>query len=783
VDLLGAWVLFPATLIALCAGVGMLVNALARARLPLPLIIVAGFSAIVVVGSFLTLTDATAPFTTPVVTALALLGVGAGLRSGGTSMEAPALVAAAIVLCVYAAPIVLSGEPTLAGFIRLDDTATWLALTDRIMDHGRDLGGLAPSTYEATLQFNLGDGYPVGAFVPFGIASELNPLDRAWLIQPYIACGAALLALALWPLARPIAATPKLRALVVVIAAQPALLFGYYLWGGVKEVLAAALIAATVALAAKALERPSAWGPLMLPALSAGALLEILSAGGLVWLAVPLGGAAALLARRVGLAAAARRSLATAAVIVLATLPLVLSGSLLPPTSSPLTDGGARGNLIAPLKALQVAGIWPAGDFRVIPDDEGLAYLLIAVAIVAAAVGITAAVRARDPWPALYVGGSLAACLALVAIGSPWVGAKALATASPAIPFAAMLGAAALLAAGMRVAAALAGAVVVGGVLWSNALGYGGVSLAPRPQLAELEQIGERVAGEGPSLMTEYEPYGARHFLRESDGEGVSELRRHVVPLTDGSTAAKGDSADTDSIEPYALGYYRTLVTRRSPAASRPPAAYELIWRGRYYDAWQRPQGAATPVAHLALGSVVDPYGVPACDRVRELARDGDLIAAAGEQPVVIPLRRATYPRTWATESSRDHPVPDGPGTLAVDARVDRSGSYEIWLGGSLRPGATVAVDGVEAGEVRGELNNRGGYVSLGEAELDPGFHLVEVHVGGPDLHPGSAAGTGPLGPLALSTTTAATTHLVRVPSLRAEELCGRAWDWIEVAP
>ena len=67
---------------------------------------------------------------------------------------------------VYAAPIVLSGEPTFAGFIKLDDTATWLALTDRVMEHGRDLDGLAPSSYEATLRFNLGDGYPVGVFLP-----------------------------------------------------------------------------------------------------------------------------------------------------------------------------------------------------------------------------------------------------------------------------------------------------------------------------------------------------------------------------------------------------------------------------------------------------------------------------------------------------------------------------------------------------------------------------------------------------------------------------------------
>ena len=225
----------------------------------MPLLIAGGFAAIVVLGDLLTALAATAPLATPVVAALAALGLVLGARARLPAAEPVALLAAAAVLVVYAAPIVLSGEPTIAGFIKLDDTATWLTLTDRVIDHGRDLGGLAPSTYEATLHFNLGEGYPVGAFVPFGIASELNPLDRAWLIQPYLACGAAILALGLWSLASALAGRPALRWLAAVIAAQPALLYGYYLWGGIKEVLAAALIAATVALlAASARARPGA---------------------------------------------------------------------------------------------------------------------------------------------------------------------------------------------------------------------------------------------------------------------------------------------------------------------------------------------------------------------------------------------------------------------------------------------------------------------------------------------------------------------------------------------
>ena len=57
----------------------------------------------------------------------------------------------AIVHAAYAAPTVFSGQATFAGYIKLDDTATYLAMLDRVMTHGRSLAGLGPSTYEATL--------------------------------------------------------------------------------------------------------------------------------------------------------------------------------------------------------------------------------------------------------------------------------------------------------------------------------------------------------------------------------------------------------------------------------------------------------------------------------------------------------------------------------------------------------------------------------------------------------------------------------------------------------
>ena len=172
-DLIVAWVGFPLLLAALSAGSGLLVDAICGRRLPRALIPVTGFAVLIVLAQFLTLSEVTAELTAPAALAFAVAGFGLGApRRLLPGAAWPAAVAAAV-FAVYAAPIVLSGEPTIAGFIKLDDTATWLTLTDRVIEHGRDLDGLAPSSYEATLRFNLGEGYPVGVFLPFGAGAVL----------------------------------------------------------------------------------------------------------------------------------------------------------------------------------------------------------------------------------------------------------------------------------------------------------------------------------------------------------------------------------------------------------------------------------------------------------------------------------------------------------------------------------------------------------------------------------------------------------------------------------
>src|SRR5439155_4083138 len=109
------------------------------------------------------------------------------------------------------------------------------------------------------------------------------------------------------------------------------------------------------------------------------------------------------------------------------------------------------------------------------------------------------------------------------------------------------------------VEAGVAALAIAVGVLWSNVLQYHDVSLAPRAQLHELEVIGNRFAGAGPALMTDYQAYGVRHFLRRDDAEGASELRVRYDYLTNGQTLDKGESADIDRFRLDGVLVYRTL--------------------------------------------------------------------------------------------------------------------------------------------------------------------------------------------------------------------------------
>jgi hypothetical protein len=784
--LLVCWLVFPLALVALGLGCGLLLEAASAVRLPTYLLPGAGLAVMVVAVSFTTMTDATAELSIPLVVTLAVAGFLISPPWKRRKLDRWAVASAVAVFAAFAAPVVTSGAVGFAGYIKLDDTATWLAITDYVMEHGRNLHGVAPSSYEATLAFNLPSGYPIGAFLPLGVGRALVAQDAAWVFQPYLAFLAAMLGLAFYALVTPLVRSAWLRGLAVFVASQAALLFAYALWGGAKELAAAWLLALLAALAARALREPGPPRSFLPLATASAATLSVLSFGGAIWLAPLLLPTLALFIYLRDWTATARAGAAFAAFAALLAIPSLLTAkTFLRPAAGTLTSGSDFGNLIKPLSSLQLFGIWPVEDFRLRPDSMDATYLLIAALVAAAVVGLVWAWLRRGWELMLYVAAAIVGCLLVVGLGSPWVDAKALATASPALVLAALVGAIVVFERGRRVEASVLIAVIAGGVLWSNALAYSGINLAPHDRFSELEQIGNQIAGQGPTLMTDYEPYGVRHFLRRADPEGASELRRRLIPLTSGQPLAKLQFADIDDFRPDGVLVYRTLVLRRSPVASRPPSLYRLVSEGRYYEVWQRPELPATRILErLALGGRFDAAATPRCADVLGLAhvagKDGELAYVRRPGPIVLDLTSTARPPNWI--EAADQPggiVPLGSGTLEATVTVPKMGRYGVWIQGSFRRQLDVSVDRRPVASERAELSHGSQYVPLGLVSLTPGVHELRLRYGGDDLLPGSDGPPMALGPLVLSAATA-DRPVEYLPPAKANELCGQRLDWVE---
>jgi hypothetical protein len=784
--LLVAWLAFPLVLGLLALGCGLLLDSLSGRRLPAPLILPAGLAVVIAAAHFPALTDATAELTTPLVVSLAVAGLALSWPWRPLRVDPWPAGAAIAVYCVFAAPFVLSGEATFGGYIKLDDTASWLAMTARVIDHGPTFSSLAPSSYEATLDFYLGSHYPDGAFLPLGIGGKLVGEDIAWLYQPYLAFLAAMVALCLYAITSRLVKSPALRALTVFVASQPAILFGYTLWGGNKEQATAWTLALGAALVPLFLDDRARARSVLPLAVTTAATLAILGFGGAVWIAPVLLVALLGVIRLGGRDLALRATAAFAVLAAVLSLPALRTISFLSdPAASTITNRSRLANLIEPLSGFQLFGIWPVGDFRLRPDDLDVTYVLIAVLAVSALLGLFWAWR-RGAWALLVYGfGAALGCLVVTTFGSPWVDAKALAIASPAFVLAGAAGAAVVFEGGRRVEAVVLAAAITGGVLWSNALAYQDVNLAPHDRFAELERIGDRIAGQGPTLMTEYEPFGVRYFLRAADPEGASELRRRLVPLRNGRPLDRAVPADIDEFNLNAILTYRTLVLRRSPLASRPPSPYNIVFRGRHYEVWQRPETLTSRIIdHLPLGGS-KPQARPSCAEVHRLARragrDGVLAAVERSPEVVVPLSRAIHPPSWPNNRvDATRLDPDSEGSVEANVALPSAGRYGLWVGGSFRGRLEVVVDGSRLSDERHELSHFGHFLPLGNMRLAAGPHRVELRYGGADLHPGSGGQPFALGPLVASSQTAADTKITYVNSGRADSLCGKSLDWVE---
>lgn len=783
--LLGAWVGFPVALVAVCLGLGLLVSRGIGWRLSGELVGPVGFAVLVVVTQFLTSIPVLSRTALPVVLALSVIGSVGGWR-GRTRYQKPDWMLVAVAVAVFGAfalPLVASGGAPFAGWMKLDDGATWLAFADRLADSGRTVSGLAPSSYERVLAANW-PWYPIGAFAPLGVLAQIIPIDTAALLPSFMAVVAGLTSLVV---AHVIASSSYPRWVSMtgaLVAPQTALLYGFAMWGGIKELVVVLLLFCLVAIAM--LDTSHTSDRSLAPALGlvVAALIAVAGPAGvliagpvLVWWFFLLAGGQP---RRLGRPAAWLVGVSVA--LAAPTLVLFPSGAVGELWGFAGTDDDI-GPLAGPLSPWAVMGVWPTGDFRTNPDLMGVAIAGGLMAGTLAVVGFYAGVtRRRWAVPALLT--AVSVMMILGWLGNSWLGAKAMAVASPVVVTSAFAGIG-YLAARTRFAAVTTAALLVTGVLWSNVLTYGSVWLAPGDQLAELKSIGSRFAGQGPALMLEYNPYAVRHYLRQVDAEGANELRSRPVALATGRMLNKAEPADIDDLDINGIADYQLLVLRRSGLASRPSGEFDLVWAGDYYEVWQRRASPLGVIAHLPLGSDNNPGGIPDCDRVAELAAltppGGHLLAATRPATVRVDLDHADLPANWAVDQSRPGAVvPSGAGQIDVTFELPVAGEYTFWLEGSFRRTLKLSIDGRPLATKAHRLSWPGNPTELGIAHLTNGPHTARLNYGGSPFAPGANGTDFSIGPLLLATQTAADTVPQAIPADGYRQLCGISLDWVE---
>lgn len=776
-----AWVVFPLVAVGICTGIGLLAERLAGVRLEGGLVPPLGYAAAIVV---------LAP----------LFALGAGEVPGLLLLSVLAVVGFAITVerrrppgwgaltgaatyALHIAPVALSGGATFLGYNLLNDTAIHLALIDWIGDHGTRYLQLAPSSYAAAIEDYVGSSYPLGSHELLAALHPIAGLDPALIYQPFLALTAGLGAAAVFALLRGDDVPPPVAAVAGSVALGGQLVFSFALQGGIKEIAFITCLAAGAAVAARLgqAERPGAMAGLM--ALPAAALYGIYGIYAMPWI-----GVLALLA--LVLLRHERRSLAGPALagvgVFLAGIAVVLKGSIdyYRHGHDVITAGGELGPLAGPLNLLQAGGIWLNGDYRFAPATNAwLTYLLAGAVVVIAVAGLVVAVRRRAAGPLLLTLPALVALVAVAPLSSPYIDAKLLVVLSPGIAVAACLALAAM----PRVAWVSLAVVLGGALLVSDGLAYRMAMVAPMDRLDELALIDKRFKGRGPVLVNEYEEY-TKHFIRRSRGSDPYEgWNAGRAQLLDRTLPVGGHAYDLDQLKPEFVQAYPLIATRRSPAASRPPSNYRRVFRGRWYEVWNRVGQA--PLRHVALGAPpLQPAGRLPCKRIQELAALGPLAAAARPTPAVIDITQLPLPPGWYRDGADSDMLEIRKGgsiavrgsTTTLEGLGSSGGRVRVWLRGRTYRGGSLAVGGTRLPLPR-ELNGPNQWIDAGTVTV-AGAQIPPISLERPkrSLRPGDAQADH-VGPVELVADADPT--IVRVKSSDYRELCGVALDWVDVLP
>jgi hypothetical protein len=803
--------LYPCALAALCVGAGLAVDRLSGAFMPACLLLSVGAAALIGLSQLTTCIAALAPATPYALLALALAGFALGWRRARGWLRHAWLPGVSILAFALAlAPVLAGGRTSFSSYMALADSAVHMMGADYLIRHGQDYAHLdLRNSYGQFVHDYYGIGYPSGADTLFGGSADLLGLPLIWAFQPFNAFMLASSAGPAWLLARRTRLAGAWAALAALTAVAPALVYGYELLGSIKEVTALSMLLTLGALTVEHrrwLAGPPARAAPFALVLAAGvsalglafgawALAAVLVLAGVLASGSSAPAPVAAAPRRAPGSASSRtvRRRRTPALVAVAALTLLVAAwptwRQLPSAlriAKVIAATSNAGNLHAPLRAIQVLGVWLNGSYKLAPAGAALVatHALVALAIAAAVLGGAHLLRIRAFALVAWLASMLAASLAVSESVSTWAEAKTLVLTSPIAVLLAWAGVAALRSLSQRaLASALAALLALGlagGVLASDALQYHSSDIAPTARYQELASLDSRFAGDGPALFTDFDEYSL-YELRDLDVGGPDFV--YPPPALADAAGGYGRPVDLGRAAPAALLAYPLVITRRDPAASRPPAAYRLVWQGAYYQVWRRRAGAPPARAHVALSG----YPAAQCRRIAALARRGRpterLLAAQAPPLVSVTLARASHPAGW----TRAHEgfVMHTAGSLSARFTLPHAGVWDVWVQGQIMPTVLLSIDGRAIARIGGQLDGNSLVLDTVPAIPQPlaeGEHKIVVTRYGSNLSPG-AGGQAVLGAVFLTPAGANPEGPLRdVAVADWSSLCGRSYQWVELA-
>jgi len=727
------------------------------------------------------------------LTAVAIAGL--ALAQGGLRARLnPGWAGAAglAVYVLYMLPVIAHGHWTWSGYDFVNDSSFEMLLAEHIKGYGTTLGNIPETSEREFLNAYLSTGYPLGTQALLGTFSGMVDTPVVVLYQGYIAGLAAAGAMALSTLMSRVLGSWR-AALIGLVAISANLTYQYALQGGIKEIGLLATLCATTALVREAIELKRPYVGAALVAVGAAAALATYNA-----VAVPFLGALMLfLALALVLFRHVRPSrrwvgptlagVGLTAVLSIPTLETLQTFFHVAQQGQGSSGVGATqfGQLLRALPFSQVSGVWLAGEYRlpVVPEPAAALTIVAAVTILVLVIaGVAWALRRAEPAPLLMFGVTGLVLLIVYPRVSPYAQGKLLAIAGPAVVFVALVGLTwvrgRFVPLGFAVGAALAGAI------WaSDLLAYSHDRVAPTSRIEAIVQTGNHFKGEGPVLWNEFEEY-AKYLAREAKISVPFEAQTPQQAKLRHSKFFADHYFDLDEELLSFVEGFPIIVTRSSPAASRPPANYRLVYENPYYLGWRR-MSSPQVLSHLPEQMSYSPAASVSCPALRQTIAGApagsELVAATPPELAWFePLYSRDRSFAWGLNPDQAGAVlPNGPGHASGTLSVQGDGRYEVWVQGDFPRPIEVRLDGRLIGAASGS-NTPGQWLQVATLRLSRGGHTLSVTRAGGHRHLGPGEwGIGTIGAVALQRE--APERLETVALKRWRSLCGVRLDWVEL--